>query len=337
MNSFVKVVTAATLVLTLAGCSHSLTLTPGQQAAISPQAAAFIKKTSYPIIPSFIPISDQQIIDGRKKFNASEAPIEADLIKKYALHTQRTTIAGVPVLVITPTHVAAGLEDVAAINIHGGGFVMGDASDRSALMVAGTLGVTVYSIDYDMAPEAKFPVAIDQSLSVYKQLVTRFRPERMIGISSSSGGEIMLAMLLKAQRQHLPMIKAQVLFSPASDITGNGDSAVANDGRDVAPLGLTLRIANQFYLNGIDARKPEVSPLYDTYPSSFPASVIVSGTRDLLLSDAVRLFWKLKAVDVTSELLIAEGGTHGFHWQYQTPESIATMKAADRFLRQQLQ
>ena len=132
------------------------------------------------------------------------------------------------------------------------------------------------------------------------------------------------------------MMRAQVLFTPAADLTGTGDSTTSNDGRDILTFALTLRTVNQFYVGGADAKDPSVSPLYDAYAENFPASVIVSGTRDLLLSNSVRFFWKLKAANVPSELLVAEGGWHGFHWEYETPESIATMKAVDGFLTQQL-
>jgi acetyl esterase/lipase len=322
--------------LLLTACSHPLPLTARQKATISPEAAAFIEHSTYKSVPDFIPIKPSQIVKGRDDFNRSEAPYEEALISKYGLRTERSTVAGVPIMIIHPRQVTPGLEDAIALNIHGGGFMIGSARDRSALLVAGTLGITVCSIEYTMAPEARYPVAIDQSLVVYRNLVSRFGARNLIGVSSSSGGEIMLAMLLRAHRQGLPMMAAQVLFTPAADISGDGDSAEANNGRDVVPLGSTVRTIREFYLGGADPRDPAVSPVYDQYPEDFPASVMVSGTRDLLLSNSVRLSWKLRSAGVPVELLIAEGGWHGFHWEFNSPESKDAMRSVNVFLLQHL-
>lgn len=316
----------------LNGCTHPLPLTQRQQATISPEAAAFIQRSSYTTVPDMMPITPGQIIKGRADFNHSEAVHEEALIKLFGLSTEMASVAGVPVMIIHPRQTRPGLEHAIALNIHGGGFMIGSARDRSALLVAGTLGITVYSIEYAMAPEARYPLAIEQALAVYQSLSKQFNSEKIIGVSSSSGGEIMLAMLLRAQRQGLTMPAAQVLFTPAADISGNGDSADANNGRDVVALGPTLRTIRQFYLGGADPHDPAVSPVYDHYPANFPPSILVSGTRDLLLSNSVRLFWKLKAAQVPAELLVAEGGWHGFHWEYETPESRDAMQAVDQFL-----
>ncbi|QNB05863.1 alpha/beta hydrolase [Herbaspirillum frisingense] len=331
-GSAVKIYLSALTPLLLSACSHPLPLVPSQKATISSEAADFIERSSYRSLPDFVPIKPAQIVKGRDEFNRLEAPHEDALIAKYGLRTEMTKIAGVPVMVIRPRQVRPGLEDAVALNIHGGGFMIGSARDRSALMVAGSLGITVYSIEYTMAPEAKYPVAINQSLAVYHALIQRVGAGRMIGVSSSAGGQIMLAMLMRAHRQGLPMMRAQVLFTPAADVSGDGDSAQANNGRDVVALGPTLRTIREFYLGGADPRDPAVSPIYDNFPANFPASVMVSGTRDLLLSNAVRLSWKLKEASVPAELLVAEGGWHGFHWEYETPESKATMRAVTAFL-----
>ncbi|PZP34420.1 MAG: alpha/beta hydrolase [Roseateles depolymerans] len=331
-----KTALSAALTALLSACSQPLPLAPSQEASISPEAAAFIRRSRYTDLPAFIPISAGQILKARQQFDQSEDLPERALIQKFGLQVERQTLAGVPVLSIRPARVAPGLERTVALNIHGGGFVLGGPRDRSALLVAGTLGVPVISVDYTMAPEARFPVPIEQSLAVYRALVQQHGAEHLMGISSSAGGQIMLAMLLRAAQEGLPMMKAQVLFTPASDLSGAGDSAVANDGRDVVAAGPALRSVRQFYLGEADPKDPRVSPIYAQFPHDFPASVIVTGTRDLMLSNATRLFWKLRDRGVPAELLVTEGGWHGFHWEYDTPESQAALNASNAFLRRQL-
>jgi monoterpene epsilon-lactone hydrolase len=156
-------------------------------------------------------------------------------------------------------------------------------------------------------------------------------------VSSSAGGQIMLAMLLRAHADGLPMPAALSMYTPASDISGVGDSSIANDGRDVVPLKLSLALMQQNYLNDDDATSPQVSPLYADYPVDFPPTVISTGTRDLLLSNCVRLFWKIKGAGVKSELLVMEGGWHGFNWEPDLAEAKQARAAVRDFVVLHLQ
>ena len=79
---------------------------------------------------------------------------------------------------------------------------------------------------------------------------------------------------------------------------------------------------------------PEVSPLFADIPAQcvFPPTVISSGTRDLLLSDSVRLAAKLRAAGVTVELRVAEGLWHVFEWYPELPEARASLHGVASFL-----
>lgn len=318
-----------------ASCSHSLKLTKQQESTLSPQAVTFIKSNKYFTIPSWLHINDKQIIDGRNKFQAAENLQEEKMIKQFSLKIDSAIIGNAPVLIITPPSINPLYKDAIALNIHGGGFTLGTARDRSALLVAAKLGIVVYSIDYTLAPEAKYPIAINQCFDVYKELIKKFDPKKMLGVSSSAGGEIILSMIQKINQEHLPMMKAQILFTPGADLSGNGDSPEANDTRDVVTKDLAVRSARDFYLGGADAKDPMVSPIYASIPSDFPATVLTTGTRDLLESNSIRMFWKLQDANITSQLLVQEGMWHGFHWEWEMPESIATMKTVAKFVEEQ--
>jgi len=322
--------------MALSACSHRLGLTNSQAATISPDARAFVEKAKLTRIPGWFPITDKEIIKGRKKFNASEAAREEEMMKFFHLQVDSTRIAGVAVLIIRPENPDPTYGNVVGFNVHGGGFIIGTARDRSALLVAGRLGITVYSVDYTCAPEAKYPVAINQCLSVYRELIKKIDPKNMLAMSSSAGGEIMVSMIDRASEERLPLMKMQILFTPGVDLTGDGDSGAGNDGRDVVSRKMTLRSIRDFYLGAADPRDPKVSPLYAPLPKNFPATIITTGTRDLLESNAVRFFWKLQAEEISSELLVQEGMWHGFQWEWRLPETDATIKALGRFVKGQL-
>jgi monoterpene epsilon-lactone hydrolase len=322
---------AVALALGLGGCTHHLEFKDPQQAAVSPQAAAFIATATYVSAPAFVPIKDSVLLDARAAYDAHERTLEDEIIAHQGLKVEHASIAGVPVLIISPRLVKPEYQNAIVFNIHGGAFFLGSAQERSALLMAANMGIRVYSVEYSLAPAAKFPVAIDECLKVYKSLVSQFGPSNIVAMSFSAGGEIMLATLLKADHDGIPLPKAQVLFSPAADLSLTGDSKTANDRRDILSVGITSRIVKKAYLSGADDKLPTVSPLYSSFPANFPPTVIVTGTRDFLLSDSVRLHWKLLAVGVKTDLLVGEGMWHGFPFD-DTPESAAAMKEVVRFL-----
>ena len=314
----------------------SLPLDENQAATLSAGAQAFLRAAPAIRLPQFLYrfLTRPAKVPGiRAQFQAGEDKVEEALIKQHELRVERRVVAGVPVLVITPPRVADDMRDVVVMNIHGGGFVMGTARDRTALLTAAEMGAPVWSIDYDLAPEAKFPLAIHQCLAVYKAMAATHDTRRIVGVSSSSGGQLMLAMLQIAHAERLALPGSLVLYTPASDISGVGDSVSANDGRDVVPFRMSLALLEQNYLDGADSLDPRVSPLYADYPSTFPPTVISTGTRDLLLSNSTRLYWKLRDAGVVSELLVTEGGWHGHNWEPQLDEGKRMRAAIYEFVR----
>ena len=143
----------------------------------------------------------------------------------------------------------------------------------------------------------------------------------------------MLAMLVKAKAEGLPMINSIALLSPATDISGNGDSANANDGRDLLGyrnMGDKLFVAP--FIGTASTTDPLISPIYANYTGDFPSTIILTSTRDLFLSNSVRMYWKLKNVKVNTELIVAEGMWHAFQSFPDIPEAIENRKVAEDFL-----
>ncbi|KAH8817053.1 alpha/beta hydrolase fold-domain-containing protein [Xylogone sp. PMI_703] len=312
-----------------------LPLTEGQRASISPEAAVFLGKVrSVPLANFLAPYltTPARVLNFRKQLEKN-IPLEQSIIAKFGLQIKEVKIAGVTVVIIEPPNIKPEYASKICINIHGGGFVLGKAADRTSLILAGELGIRVYTIEYTLSPEVQYPVARDECLNVYRQLVKEFNPQDIFLASSSSGGQLTLSMLLMAQKEKLPMPAAQYLCTPAADLTGAGDSLVTNAARDIMPGSFLIGMVEQNYCPpGIDRKDPLFSPLYATYNSDFPPTVISVGTRDLLLSPGVQLYWKLREAGVEVELLVSEGMWHGFNWELDIPESIRTRKVVKEFL-----
>jgi len=323
--------------LFITGCAHKIRITESQEATMSEAAVDTLKNLKDFRIPLIHP-SDRMILKIRHQFAQMEK-VQLDQNRKELDPTiTDTLIDGVKVYVITPKTIQPENQDKVAYYIHGGGYVMGSATDQTGLIMAHELGLKTYSLDYTLAPEAKFPIALNQALTVYKFLVKKYEPNKIVGYSTSSGCGHMMGMLLKAKQENLPMMNAIALLSASLDVSGLGDSYVANDGRDL--LGLKNQ-GDKLYVepftgirkkNDLRLKDPLMSPIYGNYTSDFPATVINTSTRDLFLSNSSRLYWKLKAAGVPTQLDVAEGMWHAFTVYKTIPEAVAARKSVIDFM-----
>ena len=126
--------------------------------------------------------------------------------------------------------------------------------------------------------------------------------------------------------------------TPWADLTDTSDSLHTNAGIDrilVAYDGL-LRIGAELYANGEDLTNPLISPLYGDF-RRFPPTILISGTRDMLLSDTARAHRKLLAAGVEADLHVFEGMSHAEYMiMPDIPEGQATLSEISAFLKTHL-
>jgi acetyl esterase/lipase len=126
----------------------------------------------------------------------------------------------------------------------------------------------------------------------------------------SAGGNLAAALILRARDQGLPLPAAAILLTPAVDFTHSGDTFETNFGVDTV---ITTRGGgSEIYARGHDVTDPYLSPIFGDYSKGFPPTLLASGTRDLLLSNTVRLHRKLRAAGVIADLHVLEAAPHGF-------------------------
>ncbi len=186
--------------------------------------------------------------------------------------------------------------DCVYIDLHGGALVFGggEACREGARVAALRHGIQCYGVDYRMPPDFPYPAALDDCMCVYKHAVDTFGADRVVIGGRSAGGNLALATVLRAQDEGLELPGAIVLLSPEIDLTESGDSFQTNRTLDVN-LPNSLMPANLLYANGADLSLPYISPLFGQFKKDFPPTFIQSGTRDLLLSNAVRLLHERSA------------------------------------------
>ena len=178
----------------------------------------------------------------------------------------------------------------------------------SAASIAASTGLVAWGVDYRMPPRHPYPAALDDSVAVYRTLLREREPGQIVVAGGSAGGNLAAALLLRARDEGLPLPAALVLLSPEVDLTESGDSFVTNAPHDLA-LG-RLGPVNELYAAGADLAHPYLSPLFGDLVG-FPPTFLQSGTRDLFLSNTVRMHRRLRAAGVEAELHVFEGMPHG--------------------------
>jgi len=192
------------------------------------------------------------------------------------------------------------------------------AHDYNAYRMAHDLEVVVYSVDYSLGLRAQFPDALNETINAYGAVAKKYRKVLVVG--SSAGANLLITTILNARAGKADPPEAAGLFAPSVDLRISGDSCVANDGRD--PL-LTRDAASKLiaaYLGATPPTNTNASPILANYSQGFVPTIITTGTRDLLQSDSVRLYWKLRDAKATVQLRIWEGMWHAFEGVPHLPE-----------------
>ncbi len=222
------------------------------------------------------------------------------------------------------------LAEVAYFDIHGGGFAVGggEMCALAAKLKAADYGAEVYSVDYRMLPDHPYPAALDDCLAAYTEILKSYPPSALVVAGTSAGGNLAAALMLRARDEGLPLPAGLFLFTPALDLTLAGDSHQTNRFLDVNLYGGVDYIRS--YAGAEDLKHPYVSPLFGNIDSGWPPTLLATGTRDLLLSDTVRLHRALRRSGVTAELYVMEAGPHG-GFLGASPEDAEIMAEARRF------
>jgi acetyl esterase/lipase len=252
-----------------------------------------------------------------------------------AADVEEIEIAGVPVFSITP-HGTATDDRRIFVELHGGGMVMGGgpACRAMGLNAIARTGVRTLAVDYRMPPDHPFPASLDDCVAVYRTLLDSYAPGQIVVGGISAGGNLAAATVLRTRDEGLPLPAAAVLLTPGLDLTESGDSFQTNLGVDMILTG-SLMSANLLYAGGHDLRDPYVSPLFGDFSKGWPPTLLSAGTRDLFLSNAVRMHRALRAVDVPAELHILEAAPHG-GFLGDTPEDKELDREVRRFVEQHL-
>lgn len=228
----------------------------------------------------------------------------------------------------TPGHVVL-------LYLHGGGYFGCSAeSHRPITVFYAREGFRVFAPDYRLAPENRFPAAVDDAVAVYRALLSAgYTSQRIVVSGESAGGGLTLSLMLALRATDVALPAAAALFSPWTDLAATGDSIRTNarrcamfNGPDVAP-------SARYYLGDTDPRNPLASPLYADL-AGLPPLLIHVGADEVLRDDSTRLAERARAAGVSVELKIWPVVPHA--WQlapHLIPEARQSLRESAAFLR----
>lgn len=220
---------------------------------------------------------------------------------------------------------------------HGGGYCSGSIlSHRRMVSEAGRAAkVRTLAIGYRLAPENKFPAALEDAIAAWKFLRGQtIAPDGIAIGGDSAGGGLTVSLIrrLRAAGEALP--GCAWLVSPWTDLTMSGATLATKD--KVDPLihkPYLKELADAYLPADLDRKDPRVSPLFADL-RGLPATLIQVGSAETLLADATRFAEAAGAAEVPVTLQIWPEMIHAWHvWNAKLAAGRKALAAAGDFIR----
>ena len=200
---------------------------------------------------------------------------------------------------------------------HGGGWIRGDLDthDDVCRYLCHHAGCLVASVDYRLAPEHRFPAALEDCDAATRWVAANARrlgadPARLAIGGDSAGGNIACGVTLLARERGGPAIRFQLLIYPATDLAGETESTrLYSSGYLLNSM--PFYVASYIGPEG-DAAAPLASPLLAPDLSGLPPAFVLTAGFDPLRDEGEAYARRLEAVGVAVEYRCHEGMIHGF-------------------------
>jgi len=205
------------------------------------------------------------------------------------------------------------------VYFHGGGWIVGDldSEDTSLRTLARECGVSIFSVDYALAPERRFPEPLEDCVQVSRWL--RAHAERW-GVDSgrlaiggaSAGANLALATALTLRDSGESWPRFLLLMYGVYSADHGSESHRRFGGGD---YGLDTAMMNFFWNTYLGAEVPRTDPRaapLHARPAGLPPAFVMAAGLDPLRDDSQRLSMKLAEAGVPAEYRVYAGVTHGF-------------------------
>jgi epsilon-lactone hydrolase len=222
--------------------------------------------------------------------------------------------------------------------LHGGGYLACSPETHRSLTIALSRAVRarIFALDYRLAPEHRFPAAVEDAVNGYLWLIKNgVDPGNIIIGGDSAGGGLTLATLISLRDAGEKLPRAAFCLSPWTDLKGTGESLKANNHSDSMFYGESITVVAQIYLGSRLADDPLASPIYADL-SNLPPLLIYASSSEVLLDDSVRLAERARGYGVDVDLRIWEDLPHAWPFlvAFKVPEACQVIDEIANFINE---
>lgn len=224
--------------------------------------------------------------------------------------------------------------------LHGGGYFQGSIATHRRLVTALCLaaGSRGLSVGYRLAPEHRFPAAVEDAVAAYRWLISEGgqEPGRVVIAGDSAGGGLTFATLVALRDAGDPLPAGGFGISPWTDLASTGESLVTRKDQDpfIDPQGADETAVR--YTGDADRRHPLASPLYADL-SGLPPLLIHVGGAEVLYDDAARMAEAARSAGVEVEFADWPDAFHVWHMMAGLiPEADEAVAAAGAWIAKRM-
>ena len=287
-----------------------MNLHPQAQAVIDTLAA--MKLPAPDTIP--VALAREQFMRARASFLA--APEEVASCVDRTLPGPAGAIA---VRIYRPRGSNAQAQLPALVYFHGGGWVFGnlDSHDPLCRTLANRAQCAVVAVDYRLAPENKFPAAVDDAFAVLRYLANQgaalgIDSTRMAAAGDSAGGTLVAVSAIEFRDRGGPRLALQALLYPATDLTMDAPSYATLGQGYMLTRERMLFFRNAYLRSADDIADWRASPLKATDLSRLPPALVITASHDPLVDEGKAYADRLVAAGVPATYRCYPGMIHGF-------------------------
>ncbi|WP_048440367.1 alpha/beta hydrolase [Caenimonas sp. SL110] len=233
--------------------------------------------------------------------------------------------------------------DKAIMYLHGGGFQVGSLASHRELMaeLSAAAGVRVLGVAYRLAPEHRYPAALEDTLAVWHWLQAHgFRPRDIALAGDSAGGGLALSTMLALQEKQQDLPAAALLMSAWTDLTASGESYQTRAAQDpIHQRPMILAMARNYLGKTGDATDPLVSPLMAAPAQlrGLPPMLLQVGDCETVLSDSEAFARKAREAGANARCEVWPAMIHVFQqFPAELHEARQAMASAGQFLEAHL-
>lgn len=278
------------------------------------------------------PVWEQSIEELRRE----AGPVDSGAAAALHVDASDASAAGrgghaIPMRVYTPEGAAEGCGTT--IFYHGGGFVLGSigAADMLCRLLASRSRCRIVSAGYRLAPEHRFPAAVEDCYDALAWASGRFPGSRLAVAGDSAGGNL-AAVTAQLASARGPGLSLQILFYPVLQLAGLTPSSAINSESPGLRVEDMEWFHSQYLPSPGSALDPMASPLLRSDLSGLPPALIVTAGLDILRDQGDMYAARLRAAGVSAACIRYSGMIHGFLSYTHTMAATSAIASAASLL-----